>query len=153
MKSGSHYEKPSTGSSELESRMNSLVSDRAKQDALLFPTYVAEPEPEPEPERTYRSQMEPDDLQFVQMQGYSVDRQQPLTEWIERAVRFMENGDPDWDHMQRVADTILFSLDIVQFKPTRGVEIDYWVPYKFRLGPYGNCIVRIVRPVEQRKGR
>jgi hypothetical protein len=154
LRAGSHYEKQSIGSNELENKMNSLMSERAKQDALLFPAFVDEPAraTKPKHEPTYMSQMEPDDLQFVLIQGYSLDLRHPLTEWRERAVRFLGTGEPDWDHMHRVADTILFSLDVVQFQTVRDVEMDYWVPYRFRLGSYGNCVVRVLRPtVEARK--
>lgn len=94
--------------------------------------------------------MEPADLNFLKMEGYSIDSNKPITESRERAVRFLEDGTPDWPHMLRVTDCILFELDVEEFQSCEKADSDsngYWVSYKFWLESYGDCVVRAWLPL------
>lgn len=89
--------------------------------------------------------MEPADLNFLKMYGYSIDSNKSITKLREHAVRFLEDGTPDWPHMLRVTDFVLFELDVVKFQPCEKADPDsngYWVPYKFWLDSHGDCVVR-----------
>jgi hypothetical protein len=90
--------------------------------------------------------MEPSDIHFLQIRGYSLGFQQWVTNCRERVVRYHADGRPDWTDMQRVADCVLFELDVDEFYslPEMNTDVEgYWVPYKFQLDRYGTCVVRV----------
>ena len=89
--------------------------------------------------------MEETDFNFLQIQGYSLSLQQWVSECRERVVRVHDNGSPIWSDLQRVADCVLFDWEVVEFEPlTDGtIEFGYWVPYRFWMDVYGECVVRV----------
>ena len=89
--------------------------------------------------------MEPHDIDFLQIDGYSLVLRQPITKFRERVVRFLEDGTPDWNDMLRVSDCVLFELEIDEFYPLEKAERNkdgFWVPYKFIHPLHGSCLVR-----------
>ena len=93
--------------------------------------------------------MEPADLHFLKIDGYSIDSNKAITLTRERAVRFLEDGTPDWGHMLRATDCVLFELDIEKFQQCEKADRNsrrYWVPYKFWSTIHGDCVVRAWLP-------
>jgi len=89
--------------------------------------------------------MEPSDIQFLQIDGYSLILNRSITKFRERVVRFLEDGTPDWVDLLRVCDCVLFEFEVTEFYPFEKAARDkdgYWVPYKFIHPSYGPCIVR-----------
>lgn len=86
---------------------------------------------------------QPSDLFFLKIQGFT-DNGLPITEVREHAVRFDEDGTPNWPNMLKVTDCILFLFDVVDFFANEKHDlVEFWVPYNFRDSLHGNCCVRV----------
>ena len=89
--------------------------------------------------------MEGPDLNFLQIQGYSLSLQQWIPSRRERAVRFYDEGMPIWSNLQNIADCVLFDHDVLDFDTPAEFSIDsagHWIPYIFHDEKFGNCVVR-----------
>ena len=90
--------------------------------------------------------MEPADLCFLQIVGYSLSLDKPITAVYERAVRFEEDGTPNWLSLLNVSDIILFELEVDEYVQHEKHEPDseyVWFPYIFRTRSHGDCQVRV----------
>ena len=142
---GSGYTKPDTKdttNTKLVEDMKRKLDERAKQDASVFRQETKHPS------SLQTHTMDVHDIEFLTFEAYSFRWKKVVSE-MERAVWF-QDGVPIWDHMAKVADALLFQLDIplhhVQPKEAHTPTDGIWIPYTFTHVEYGECCIRVGCP-------
>lgn len=85
------------------------------------------------------------DIKFVAIGAFFNDTHTPCYAPFTKAIHFIDNETPDWEHMLRVTDCILYSLEIEQSVPMLKHDIlaeGFWIPYMFKYQSR-NCSVRV----------
>ena len=133
MNRGSGYVKPSSGSTELTTKMSKMMEERDTQIASLFPALVASADTSSEP-------------QTFDMAIYSFALDSYVTPKQTQSLKLSNETTPDWAHIQTAVDALVQSHSAVQSYAwsTRQLRLStYYEVAKLTHASWGACAVHV----------